>query len=702
MNKIKKVLKNCRNFSRDVAKWKILFLLILPLLGCETFKMPTDFGMPSWESYLYLKVAEKSFDVAKELSDVDSAFVTENGKVTFSKSFGKKNIKFTSPNIEQSSSSSQEVGFLALTDLGVCSFVIAGGISLSNAASIDLSDYSITVSSDNLGFEKAELADAVISVHCKNSSGDIVSDIDYSSLVLSANDWDDNKVLDTFDVSGKIKISKLDPTQWITLKSSGISLKGLLKTNSTLPVNFSTIIMQILPNTPTNTKVLVSKVNLASGSTSFSGDTISDTSKVSLGGDYEIYQALIGSGKIAFSKKFNLSGVKLTGINVKCPSLTKSGDSLNTTVFTEESDSVIDLTGYTLGDGSELDSLQFFYEVGYAPIPGQTISLKNTDVVEIGVRLQTDFTWVEAVVENASAFKLDSSSEVVDLGDDLPKFKNEKGTDTTFSFAKNTKLSLNASFPAVCSSGAAELIEYDLKLYAYDNGNIVESKDTTKRMSVGTVKGAINTVTIEELEGFVNSYPDSIVVKVFPKLIPSDKKFKFFCGDSIQTNTKLTSDIVFANTSQVVYYEIEDKPEEQDCIMTEKQAKAAMEINAYIVYKNNTNLSVGAELLLSKDSTYLKENLYTGISNNAKFRKIDLKVLEYNTQDTSEFFTDTISMSTEDLLMLAGDDKDKCYTFMKAKVKGSGLDLQGKLDVKVYVDVKIKMNEDLMEDDDDK
>ncbi len=697
-NKANEMLKFCKYFLASIAKWKCLLLPLLLLLGCEAYKMPTDLGMPTWTTSLYLKIADKCYDIAKEISGKDSIFVLEEGKVTLKKNLDAKEIAFNSPKIEQTNSSKQEIGYFSVSNLGNCNIGFASSIVLESGETRSLPQ-SIQLNLNTTGFTKAELADAVVSLQCKNSSGEVVSGIDYRDLKLNVCDWDGNSKSLNFILEGKVSASVSDTTTWFTLKSSGASLSGNFV--ATANVTFDTLVLKIIPNS--KNCILASKVELPANSNSFSGSKFSGNVKVGLGEDYELYQAEIATGKLIFSKKNDISGIDLTKIVISCNGLIKGNDTLSDSVFysSNPTDSIIDLDGYLLGTGEKLDSLEFTYEIGYAAKSSSEISVKNTDAVEIGAKIQASFAWVKAKVKNASAFAMDSTNEKIDFGDDLPAFKTAKGADTTLSLAKNTKLTLGISLPATVESGDANLMQCNLTLIAYKGGVAKETIDTTKDISVGTTKGSESTIVVDLLEELINCSPDSITVKIVPKIATNNGGiFKFYCGDSIKTNIKLTSNLIFGEVSQIVYYQVEDNPQEQDCPLTKAQAESAKEIVAYLEYKNNTNTSLGAELLISKDSAYLRQNIYTNISDE-KLRRIDLKDLEYNETDTSQIKPSEISMDTQDLLVLAGKDKEKVYTFLKVKVIGTGKELKGKFDVKVYVGMKVTVDEKLTEGNND-
>ncbi len=675
-----------------MKKLSFLVLSFFVLIACEAYKIPTNVGMPSWDTHLYLKVLDRNFDVAKELCKKDTIFSSEDGKVKLNKSFAQKELEFSAPKVEQTSSSIVEIGFVALGELGSHSNSFT-------SANLDSGDVyildEINLILDTGNFTKAELADVKLKLTCKDASGDTLTGIDFSEVILNAFDWEDNPKNVSFSQSGEIKISLSNSDDWLTIKSTGLSLNGSLTSDA--DTSLGSLSFEMLPNT--QEQVQASKAVLPAGSSSIRDKTLEDTVAVSLGGDYLIYQALLDSGKISFSKKMDIEGLRISSLNVQCSELKKDGATLDETLFENPSDSTLDLQGYTLGSGAELDSLRFVYLVSYDTVSGKAIEVENTDEITVNVDFAASFVWAKAKILNASAFDLTPSDQVEEFGDDLPKFKDEDGNDKTIELAKNSVVAFSGEYPVVCESGTDSIIRYNVEVKAYKAGVVADSLDTSVVMFSASEIGKASTTSIGNLEDLINCFPDSISIKTTPEFLVSDKILTIYCDRGVQFDAKLTSDIAFNSFDTVVYYQIEDDPEEQDCPLTVAQAESAKSIEAFVKYKNRTNVTLGAEMLLCRDTTYLKDNLYSAKTSNDTIRRLDLNLLQPCAE--GEYKVESLKMTSDDLRLLAGKKDEKSYSFIKIKFKGDGQSLGGDLDIQVFVEADVRVDEDVMEGQDD-
>ena len=681
------------------------FLLFLPLIvvvSCEMFKMPSEVGVPTWDTHLYVKVLQKNFKVADELSDNDSLFTMVDGRVKLEKKTDAATIQLKIPEIDQNSNSTTTVGHIELSNLG--SFEKSfGSISIPNSTTSALISYSVNFGS---AFSKTQLSKGRMVLKFYEGTTDKSNLLNIGDptdgFKLITKKWDDTSP-DTmrFGNDGVYAMILNDTTTWKVLKATGLTIEGKLKNTSGSTVNVDKLILAIEAD-PTDNKLFASRAELPANSSSFATQTFASTSKASLGGDYLVYQADIDSGQIVFGKSETIGGIEVKEIVVSSSDLySSSGATLLDTLFQTSSDSIVSLNGYRLGSGTQLDSLNFSYVIEYGKdASASTIAVNYDDTVAITVGFSSKFSQVTAKVQNSNAFSLDSSSSPMELGDDLPKFKNKNGVEKGIGFADSTYADFVASFP-ITATTLTEFLEYRVVMSAYDGGVVKKEIVDTIKANAGTTKTHKDTSTITGLEELINISPDSIVAKIVPAFKSTNKVLTFHSGDANLT-TILHSYLAINTTNtanfpdSVAYYEPDDSISSQDNALTVAQANAAKNIILWLKYINTTNASFGGEMLIAKDYQTIINNSYNGAENTANFRRVAIEILEVT--DTNYVEIKLADLTKDDLLVMAGDENEKFYSFIILKVKGNGKALGGEIDIHGYLDLDITVDSEVVED----
>ena len=681
------------------------FLLFLPLIvvvSCEMFKIPSEVGVPTWDTHLYVKVLQKNIKVADELSDNDSLFTMVDERVKLEKKTAETTIQLKIPEIDQSSSSTAKVGHIELSNLGNSS-ISFNLMTINDKATSPLIKLPVDFGSD---FSRAQISKGRMVLKFFNGATDVTSRLSIGDptnrFKLITKKWDDTTP-DTmrFGNDGIYAMSLNDETTWKVLKATGLTIEGKLKNTSGSDVNVDKLILAIEAD-PNDNKLLASRAELPANSSSFANKSFVYTSKASLGEDYLVYQADIDSGQMVFDKSETFGGIEIKDIVVSSSDLySSSGATLLDTLFQTSSDSIVSLNGYRLGSGTQLDSLNFSYVIEYGKdTSASTIAVNYDDTVAITVGFFSKFSQVTAKVINSNAFSLDSSSSTMELGDDLPKFKNKNGVKKEIGFADSSYAEFVANFP-ITATTLTEFLEYRVVMSAYDGGVVKKEIVDTIKANAGTTRTHRDTSKITGLEELINISPDSIVTKIVPAFKSTNEVLTFYAGDANLT-TILHSYLAINTTNttnfpdSMAYYEPEDSITRQDNALTVAQVNSAKNTILWLKYINTTNASFGGEMLFAKDSQTIVKNSYNTAPNTANFRRVEIEILEVT--DSNYVDIKLADLTKDDLLVMAGDENEKFYSFIILKVKGNGKALGGEIDIHGYLDLDITVDSEVVED----